>query len=185
MGWAETLASTPRWRPVDAPLHGFPGQRSPADLLAIVAQFDVEHCTRYAPGDGATWCNVFAWDVTRALGAEVPHWADDEGRPTAPGATGARELCVNALVDWLGAHGDRLGWRMATPEQARHVANLGLPVVATWTNNGKHGHIAVVLPSGELGPLLIAQAGARCFSCAAISEGFGSHVADVEFWCHS
>ena len=80
------LFETRRWLPVDAPLRGRIGARTPEVLRLIVKQFDVERNPRYARSVGATWCNIFLWDVTRALcppidldkpvGEAVPHWIE-------------------------------------------------------------------------------------------------------------
>lgn len=179
--WIDLLDATPPWKPVCAPIRSVVGQRSAAVLVSVVEQFHVETCRRYAPGGGMTWCNVFVWDATRALGAELPHWVAADGRPCKPGA--GSELSANALAGWLQQHGPRLGWRPATHEQARHTASHGCPTVAIWPNPHGHGHVAIVLPSPGGAPLRIAQAGARNFSTGTLEQGFGAR--DVDFWFHA
>lgn len=174
-----------RYLPVSPPVGGGPGQRTPRALVDAVRQFDVEHCARYQPGDGQTWCNIFAWDVTRALCAEIPHWITRDGRPAAPGPP-AVELTVNGTIPWLEDMGHAFGWFPATMERARHAAGFGFPAVAVWANANAHGHIAVVLPSPPApAEILIAQAGASCFSSGSLSAGFGRHTDSVRFWIHA
>jgi hypothetical protein len=170
--------------PVDAPVTGAVTARSRDALLTVVAQFEVATAPRYRPeaaGDAArTWCNIFAWDVTRALGAEVPHWVDDAGR-AAPAGRG-RELSANATMRWLETHGADHGWQEAGGAAAERAVAAGRPVLAVWLNPDGHGHIAVVVPApGESG-VHIAQAGRVCFDSAPLADGFGDRP--VRFFVH-
>jgi hypothetical protein len=179
-GWL----NRPRWMPVDAPATSVAAARSPDALLAVVAQFEVASAARYQPGGHGhateTCCNIFAWDVTRALGAEVPHWVDDAGRPVAAGH--GREMSANATVRWLETHGAAHGWREGTATEAEVAAASGAPVLAVWLNPDGHGHVAVVVPAPEGGGLHIAQAGASCFDSGPLAQGFGDRP--VRFFIH-
>jgi len=181
--WQEIRDGTPCSLPLHPPLRSLIRQRSPVTLVNVVEQFDVEHCPRYQPIRGVTWCNIFLWDVTSALDCEIPHWINEDRKICAPGS--GRELSANGTISWLENVGAKHGWTPATTEQARHVAGLGCPVVACWANAGGHGHVAIVLPSDEApADLRIAQAGRVCFCGDTLSRGFGSHVSDVGFWVH-
>ena len=164
-----------RWEPREIALE----HRS---VLAAVAAADVENHPRYQPGDGKTWCNLFVWDVTRALlgpGAEAPHWVGEDNAPCAPGK--GRELSANALCVWLRTMGPRFGWVHAGAAEARLAVLAGEAVaLATWENPGGHGHVAVVLPSAE--GIRIAQAGKTCFADGSLARGFGSRP--VTFYLH-
>ncbi|MFA5943205.1 MAG: hypothetical protein WC876_01925 [Candidatus Thermoplasmatota archaeon] len=141
--------------------------RSPEHLQAVVAQFSVETSARYSARDGNTYCNIFAWDVTSAMGAEVPHWVNGAGVPSAPGH--GVELSANALMDWLRSDAAlERGWRMALEADAECAANLGNPALVLYRNPHGHGHCAVLLGDGR-----IAQAGQRCFSRGDLAVGFG------------
>lgn len=148
---------------LDAPIQGDPRNPSADTYNRVIDQFDVETNPRYAQnhqGKGETYCNIFAWDVTRAMGAEIPHYVQsvESGIPSA--GTDGQELDANATNDWLNQHGADYGWREVSAEEAQALANQGYPTVASWKNPGDIGHIAVVRP-GELtdaGPE-IAQAG--------------------------
>jgi hypothetical protein len=175
----------PRWEPVRAPVRSTAAARSREALLSVVAQFEVERSPRYQSeirGDRReTWCNIFAWDVTRALGAEVPHWVDRMGRAT--GAGSGRELTANATVRWLETHGAANGWAEGDAPSATRAAEAGQPVLAVWQNPDGHGHVAVVVPSLSREPQVhVAQAGATCFSNGPLVEGFGARP--VRFFIH-
>jgi hypothetical protein len=162
-----------------------PGHRSPQSLTDVVAWLDVEHRLRYKvrdidlDGDLDTFCNIFLWDWSRCMGAEIPHWVDSEGRPVLPAA--GKELSANGVCEWLEAHGLEHGWRrIGDRDEANKLAALGVPVCVTWRNvPGKPGHVAVVLPPDK-GYTMIAQAGARNSSRLTLEQGFGSHP--VKFW---
>jgi hypothetical protein len=172
------------WLPANPPLTNAPGNRSATAYAQVINQFAVAHNPRYEPGHqgrGETYCNIFTWDITRAMGAEIPHWVDGSGNSVGVGK--GHELNANATVDWLNRHGARHGWRPASAEEAQRTANGGHPAVVVWKNPGGIGHVAVVRP-GELtsrGPT-IAQAGARNTNNAHVRDTFGSRP--VQYWVH-
>jgi hypothetical protein len=167
-----------------------PGQRSRARLEEVIAQFKVDTHGRYAvrdtSGDGIadTFCNIFLWDWSIAMGAELPHWVDDKGKPTQPNAAGSHELSANGLIGWLKAHGSRYGWISSSEGAARLNALTGSPSVVVWQNpSGRSGHVAVVRPAPSEGEARIAQAGSHNFSDGLLSRGFGK-VAPLLWWIH-
>lgn len=153
-----------QWIPLNPPLRGTPGNRSPGQYVAVAKQFDVANATRYQPPpkpSTATWCNIFVWDVTRAMGVEIPHfWTGAENRA---------EMRANDIYRWLDMGTD--GWRKTDPTSARSAAAQGIPVVLAWPNPGGTGHVAMLLPDGT-----IAQAGRTNLFGAPVGSGFGSHV---------
>lgn len=149
----------------------------------MINQFAVGDNPRYARRNGNTYCNIYAWDVTRAMGAELPHWRRHDGTPAEPFERGAYEMNANGTARWLNEHGEQYGWRQVSAAEAQAHANRGGPAVAIRENPGGIGHVAVVRP-GEMtdrGPC-IAQAGSRNFN-----EG---HAGDVwrrstpQYWVH-
>lgn len=164
-----------QFRPATPALRSTPADRSPELLRAVARQFDVERAARYQPGQGRTWCNIFLWDATSALGAEVPHWVDLQGEPAQVGH--GAELSANLVVSWLERHGPSHGWAESDEVGARAAANAGRPAVVAWVNPmpGHSGHVALVLPDGPggIGPV-IAQAGAHNYSAAPLAKGFGT-----------
>lgn len=160
-----------------------PEGRDPNTYAQVINQFAVGDNPRYARRNGNTYCNIYAWDVTRAMGAELPHWRRHDGTPAQPFEQGAYEMNANGTARWLNQHGERYGWRQVSAEEAQAHANRGAPAVAIRENPGGIGHVAVVRP-GEMtdrGPC-IAQAGGRNFN-----EG---NVRDVwrrsapQYWVH-
>jgi LysM repeat protein len=168
------------------PLTNAPGQRDPDIYSQLINQFAVGDNPRFLAGQGQTYCNIFVWDVTRAMGAEVPHWVDAAGDIAAPGALGAFEININAGVTWMRNHGaPRHGWQSVTPAQAQDSANQGKVAVVMWKNEtGAHGHTAVVRPGSVdgNGPAT-AQAGRHNFNLGHVRLGFGSH-GPLEFFVH-
>lgn len=167
------------------PLKGDPKNRNADTYNQVINQFAVGNNGRYTPrdsnGDGTrdTFCNIFVWDVTRAMGAEIPHWVDNQGNSVAPGK--GRELNANSTVDWMHQNGAKNGWRKVTAEEAQKMANEGHPSVALWKNPGGIGHVAVVRPGDVTaqGPAS-AQAGGKNFNSGHIKDGFGR--AQPEYW---
>lgn len=149
------------WEPSQAVLTNGSDNRSPTAYRAVVEQFDVTYNPRYVKRDGKTFCNIFLWDVTRALACEIPHW------------WGTRELNANDIAIWLTAHGADFGWkRITTAESAAKKAALGFPTVAAWHNVGGTGHVAVVIPGKDR--ISIAQAGAFNLWDEPLEKGFGT-----------
>jgi hypothetical protein len=176
----ETVNENAAW-PVDPPLSSTAGDRSRALYDDVINQFAVAANKRYRVRDlnkdgyDDTFCNIFVWDVTRAMGAEIPHWVDERGNGVAPGK--GTELNANGVVWWLGTHGGRHGWVEASAEEAQARANRGEPAVAAWhSGSGAPGHVAIVRP-GSYDPAngpTIAQSGAKNFNLGTVEQGFGS-----------
>jgi uncharacterized protein YukE len=172
-----------QWKPNAPPLTGDSSLRDPIFYDAILNQFAVDKNGRYLPAGGNTYCNIFVWDATRAMGAEIPHWVDANGNPAGVGAAGAHELSANGVVNWLSQHGGRNGWRAVSAAEAQQWANAGKPSVVTFNNPGGTGHVAMVRP-GELtdrGPA-IAQAGGHNFNLGHVQDGF--YNKPVVYWVH-
>ena len=169
---APGTTNTRAWEPVNAPVKSTPNDRSRGRYDDVLNQFAVGVNLRYARRDGNTYCNIYVWDATKAMGAEIPHWVN------------GRELDANGANSWLRSQGAAHGWRQATASEAQAAANRGQPSVASWNNPGGIGHIAMVRP-GELtsdGPAS-AQAGGVNFNNRHIANGFGSR--QPGYWVHA
>jgi len=167
------------------PLTNAPGQRDPAIYSQLINQFAVGHNRRYLADDGGTYCNIFAWDVSRAMGAEIPHWIDSAGNIKAPEAPHASEININGGVNWMRNHGvTQFGFHSCTPQQAQNAANQGKLAVVMWKNTGSgHGHVAVVRPGTmTTGGPQIAQAGRHNFNDGHVVNGFGQLTPLEYFW---
>ncbi len=102
--------------------------------------YKVTYKTKY------TYCNIFVSDITRALGAEVPHVVDN------------RELTANATYNWLQNSKD---WMEISFEEAIETARRGNPTVLSYYNSsGKSGHVAMVSPLSKGTVMYVVQAGA-------------------------
>jgi len=168
------------------PLTNAPGQRDPAIYSQLINQFAVGNNQRYLPNNGNTYCNIFAWDVSRAMGAEIPHWIDSAGNIKAPHEPNASEITINGGVNWMRSFGvTKFGFRSCTAQEAQDAANQGKLAVVMWKNTGSgHGHVAVVRP-GTLtaaGPE-IAQAGRHNFNDGHVSQGFGQ-LGPLQYFSH-
>ncbi len=169
--------STNRAGLIFPPLTNDAGSRSPAIYADVSNQLAVGYNPRYLPGNGYTYCNIFVWDVTRAMGCPIPHWITKAGAIADPFAPDAYEININGGVAWMLTHGVTAhGWQKADPATAQQRANEGKAAVAMWRNpTGGHGHTAIVRP-GTLtarGPAT-AQAGSINFNSGHLQDGFGS-----------
>ena len=181
------------WMEANPVLTSHVGERDAGIYRAVIDQFNVENNERYRVnknGTGDTYCNIFAWDVTRAMCAEVPHYIDASGVPALSGQEDARELDANGVNDWLNTYGARYGWRKVTPEEAQEYANMGMPAVTSWKHGNGHGHLQVVSPSrsGAYDPekgVAIAQAGRQLKNYDYASCAYSpQRMAEVEYFVH-
>lgn len=167
--------------------------RSAARYNSVVAQFKVESNPRYAVTEsGSTYCNIFLWDVTRAMGAEIPHYVDASTLEARywPDVSGARELNANGIHNWLQKKGGDYGWKAVTAEEAQRLANAGHPVVTAWKNPAGHGHVQAVVPSKDgkydaSRGVTIAQAGRRLFSYNYITNVYNESLSQVVYYAHA
>ena len=147
----------PGQRPLVAPITSVADQRHPDLTRAVIAQFGVENNARYTEDD-YTYCNTFAGDYARAMGAPLPTKAE-MGKAGDLATLGAQPLHT-----WLINQGAERGWQAIDPSQPdqlrrliEHV-NAGKPALAS-----DAGHIAVIRPdqsaSASVADLHIAQAG--------------------------
>jgi hypothetical protein len=174
----DNMQDTRGWVPINAARTNSPGDRSADEYSSVIDQFDVENNPRYTPrvqnpgGPMDTFCNIFVSDVTRAMGADIPHYWEGQ------------ELDANRTADWLRDHGQDFGWAPVSEQEAQAMANQGKPVVVAWNNPNGIGHVGMVRP-GEIngnGPAL-AQAGAENLNNAHVRDTFGD--AGVVYYAHA
>ena len=192
-GYSETGKAdlpTECWRPTIPVIKSNEEIRSPELYNAVISQFKVETAERYKPfRDGYTYCNIFMWDVTSAMGAEIPHYTDPEtGEPRYyPDVKGAKSMTAVEIDGWLKKYGPEYGWNEVDAETAQRYANEGKPAV---TAGGSIDHVQVVCPSknGEFDPIrgvTVAQAGSKVTSYSYISGIYGaSSLEKVTYWVH-
>lgn len=170
------------WIPVNPTTTNEVGNRNANAYNAVLNQFNVGENARYAQnqqGKGETYCNIFTWDVTRAMGVEIPHWVDVNGNGVPVGSRVGRELSANGQIRWLEQHGPSRGWRTVSAAEAQSMANGGHPTIASWYNPRGIGHVGMVRPGENLA---LAQAGARNFNDGTIADGFGNR--SVVYYVH-
>lgn len=195
-----------------------PGRKgtTPAELcrqlIAIVDWIAVDNKThsRYQPHDGSTFCNIYAHDYCHLAGVYLPRvwWTPGaieklaQGQKLTPKLNDTiDEVRANGLFRWLRDFGPRFGWR-----QIENLTNLQLEanqgavgiIVARRRNDGKSGHIAVVIPefgdktarrdaSGAVIAPLQSQAGKNNFRYGRGGPNWwkGSQFAESAFWIHA
>ena len=180
-----------QWRPTTPVITSNVHNRSPDLYRAVVGQFQVETAERYRPfRNGNTYCNIFVWDVTSAMGAELPLYTVREtGEPRFyPNTRGARSMGAIAMCSWLSTHGARYGWREVDAPTAQAHANRGRPAI---TSAGSLGHVQMVVPSREGGfdpsrGVTIAQAGRTNTNYTHISSIYSGNALNnsVRYWIH-
>ena len=186
---APGTVETRRSYPTNPPITGTASNRTRMRYDNVINQFAVGVNPRYAhrinkKGKTSTYCNIFLWDVTRAMGCEIPHWVNSAGEPGEVGK-GNNEMNANATHDWLHKHSSRYGWRRLTdPAEAQALANGGHPAVLSYKKAGGIGHVAVIRP-GEIADKgnPMAQAGARNVNQTHVYSIFRRGTAIV-LWGH-
>ena len=163
-----------------------PGSRSPEAYKEVLADLDVENRKRYQPRNGSTWCNIYVWDATKAMGCEIPHYYDPKtGQGLSrdyclknPGSY--LEMSANRMTTWLTKYGAQNGWIECDQATAIAMANKGMPTVVAATTTG---HVGMVVPQneGDTG-VMISQAGASNFDYGAQRNGFGNYP--VKYFYH-
>lgn len=168
------------------------GNRSALAYNDVIKQFNVETNSRYTPyKNGSTYCNIYVWDVTTAMGAQIPHRVDSNGDIAEPGTKNVKYMTANSMYDWLGGKGKEYGWKEVSAEEAQKYANMGCPAVTTWKNPKGHGHIQMVVPSkdgkyNEAKGVAISQAGSKVIGYGYITDVYkSSRLKDIKYFVHA
>lgn len=151
-------------------IQGYPQARTRKMYDEVIDQFAVETNPRYAPTTLSTQCNVFVWDVTRAMSAEIPHVLTK----TIDARASTEEyvwLTANSMGTWLEGQGSLHGWRRVVADDAQRFANLGHPTIASLFQS-PIGHIGIVRPGEMLNGPALAQAGRHNHSHAFVYDHF-------------
>jgi hypothetical protein len=180
-----------------------------ADIIDYLAVDKSSHA-RYQPRSGFTFCNIYVHDFCHLGGVYIPRvwWTPDAIERLAKGesveprlASTIDEQRANDIFRWLLAFGARFGWRqtgsLTKLQTEANAGAIGL-IVARRTNDGRPGHIVMVVPetsgasakrdsSGEVTAPLQSQAGSRNFrrSTGGPSWWTGSQFAESAFWIHA
>jgi hypothetical protein len=167
--------------------------RSPQELNNVINGFQVESNRRYAkfsdndPNTYDTYCNLFASDVAKRFGAELPIYVTDgNGNVTQWLGATAMQQWLNGNLNAPGSYtqGPENGWRQISHSDAVAAANDGHLVVAAGS-----GHMAVVraggAPNADIGDVPIAQAGEINFNNGPLRNGWGNLTPQVQFFVHT
>ena len=157
--------------------------RNPVSYKQALAQFDVVNNPRYTPRNNNTYCNIFLWDGSRALGCEIPHFKLYYSKIGDKVVLTGNEFNANVVAQWFSSEAAPLaGWHEASVDDAAAHVNKGAPTVIIWNNPGGIGHVAWLLPSPITGIFRAAQAGGTNFFDDDYRKGFGN--APVKFYVH-
>lgn len=184
------------YKPSSPAITNYSNKRSANNYYRVINQFDVENNERYEVnknGQGDTYCNIYVWDVTKAMGAEIPHYYNSKtGEALSyPNVQGAECMTANKMQDWLTTTGKQYGWKEVSAEQAQAYANQGHPAVTTFKNSSGHGHVQVVCPSQNGGydsekGVTISQAGSSLHDYAYINDVFSDNAMQkVRYFVHA
>ena len=125
---------------------------------------DVERRPRYTPGEGKTYCNIYAYDLAYLLGGYIPRvwWTPEAMDKLVRGekvdilyGQTVTELNANALADWLLQYGALFSWKrfpdLTGMQNSVNEGRLGF-IVARAKEAERRGHITAVVP--ETGSLM-------------------------------
>lgn len=180
-----------------------------ADIISWLAVDNPKHL-RYSPKNGSTFCNIYAHDFCHLAGIYLPRvwWSQaaivdlTKGKLVQPayGKT-IDELRANDLFLWLRDFGPGFGWRQtSTLTKLQTEVNQGAIglIVARRVQNGKPGHIIVVVPEissstaqrdaiGNVISPLQSQAGSTNFQYGTGKRDWwkGVQFAESAFWLHA
>ena len=179
--WAPSVTETESRYPAQASLRGDPKTRNHSTYDAVINQFAVEENPRYRPRENFTFCNTFVWDVTRAMGAEIPYWVGQDGAAKELWVTDrgwsvrppAYSMSANSMNRWLNqCTSPKCAWHEVSAEEAQDLANLGHPAVVSATEPNGEGHIGIVRPGGMSNGPAMAQAGITNVNYAYVYDFF-------------
>jgi hypothetical protein len=177
-------------------------------LLDIVEYLKVDASPRYAPRNGDTFCNIYAYDYCYLANAYLPRvwWsgsaierlARGEMVAVQPGVT-VFELNANSLFNWLKDFGPRFGWiRVLSLDELQNAANEGRVAILSAQRVALNtpGHILAVVPengsnqatrkAGSVSVALQSQAGASNFRFSSATGRWwtAAKFREAAFWVH-
>lgn len=130
----EELQRRDVWKAVQAPVQSREGKRTRELLDQVIRQFAVATNPRYAEdAPGKPRAHIFTWDVSRAMGCEIPHFVV------------AKELTLAQTCDWLRHEGPMRGWYRVNEYDVLGVVDKGQLVIAM-PKDVKVKLLAVVAP---------------------------------------
>ena len=182
------------------------------EIMKIIDWLNVDKQThkRYQPGEGKTFCNIYAHDFCHLAGVYLPRvwWtqraieklARNEVVQPLLGST-IEEIRANSIFGWLRDFGERFGWRqtgeLTKLQNAANLGGIGL-IIAKRIEEGKSGHVTIVVPeldntkakrneNGNVVAPLQSQAGSVNFKIGVGKKDWwlGAQFQDHAFWIHA
>ncbi|MVB12094.1 hypothetical protein CAFE_28250 [Caprobacter fermentans] len=132
---------------------------------SVIDSFHVETNAKYQPTSSATYCNIFAQDVMRAM---------KEPLPSGTCSTMLRALQANKYPNW----------KPVSANVAQSRANAGYGTIGITSD-----HIVVIYPHGNtassVSDLYMSMAGYKCFNDTRITYAWKSSVlSTVKFYSY-
>lgn len=132
---------------------------------SVIDSFNVTTNPKYQPTSSATYCNIFAQDVMKAMGNALP--------------SGTCSTMLNALYGNKDAH-----WKSVSAVDAQSRANAGHSTIGITSD-----HIVVIYPHGNTATtvkdLYMSMAGYKCFNDTKITYAWTSSALDtVKFYSY-
>jgi hypothetical protein len=182
------------------------------EILSIIEWLNVDRSThkRYQPGEGKTFCNIYAHDFCNLAGVYLPRvwWTQRAIEKLARNemvepllGSNTEEIRANSIFGWLRDFGERFGWRQTGElTKLQNAANLGAVglIIAKRVEDGRSGHVTMIVPelddmkakrdtSGEVVAPLQSQAGAVNFKFSTSKTGcwLDAKFSDHAFWIHA
>lgn len=198
------------------PLHeaNMPGRDETADsqtkigqIYKILDYLDVPHSLRYKPGNGVTYCNIYAYDFATLSKTYIPRvwWTSRAIMQLSKGipqqiryGDTVEELNANSLFDWFRDFGNDFGWtRIFDVNQLQAEVNTGKigAIVGQRTILSRSGHIDIVIPeyesfsalrsNGKVAAPLQSQAGVVNKKIFTSQWFLSANFRQYGFWLHS
>lgn len=156
------------WRATKSLFTSKVGERTKDAYDKAFKQFAIGFNPRYQEdGPGKPRGHIYVWDVSRAMGCEIPHFV------------GARELSLGQTVDWLRHEGPMRQWHKVSESDSLRWAELGMLVVAI-PRDSKIKQMAIVVPQPEIELPLLTGAGLMTGAMLPAQEVLGT----TEFDCY-
>ncbi len=166
----EHLTGRDTWKALQAPVQSKAGKREKSLYEQVLKQFAVGSNPRYEPdGTDRDRSHIFLWDVSLAMGCEIPHFA------------GAREHNLSQTTDWVRHEAPMRGWRRVSSTDIYDVAASGQLVVAVPKDPRLKG-LAVVHPQKKAFVPVVVSAGVKRGWGVALRDAIG--VVACEFFTH-
>lgn len=170
-----------------------PEQRVSA-IRKLIDWLGVESSQRYQAGNGATYCNIYAYDYCFMNGAYLPRvwWTAPAILKLEAGQTvpvqypgTVNELSANGLNDWFKDWATKFGWRRTLDlTELQEAANQGKVCItvgrAKLQFHHGHGHIVAVVPETE--PFRALRQNGQVIKPVQSQAGAHNHAYVVQRW---